>query len=162
MSIQVGDKLPSVKLKRLGAEGLEEVDTGDLFAGKKVVLFGVPGAFTPTCHKEHLPGFVARADDIRKKGIDDIICVAGNDPFVFKAWGEAHNAGGKVTMLPDGNAEFIKALGLDFDGSGAGLGTRCKRFSLTAEDGVVKALVVEDKPGDLTGTSADSCLSNLA
>lgn len=161
MSIKVGDKLPSVKLKRLGAEGMEEVDTANLFAGKKVVLFGVPGAYTPTCHKDHLPGFVARADAIRAKGIDDIICVAGNDPFVFKAWGQAHNVAGKVTMLPDGNAEFIRALGLDFDGSGAGLGTRCKRFSLTAEDGVVKSLEVEDKPGDLSVTSADSCLTKL-
>lgn len=161
MSIQVGDKLPSVKLKRLGAEGLEEVDTGELFAGKKVVLFGVPGAWTPTCHKNHLPGFVARADEIRAKGIDDIICVAGNDPFVFKAWGAEHKVEGKVTMLPDGNAEFIRALGLDFDGSGAGLATRCKRFSLTAEDGVVKSLEVEAKPGDLTVTDAGSCLTGL-
>ena len=161
MSIKVGDKLPSVKLKRLGAEGMEEVDTGELFAGKKIVLFGVPGAWTPTCHKDHLPGYVARADEIRAKGIDDIICVAINDPFVFKAWGDAHEVEGKVSMLPDGNAEFIKALGLEFDGSGAGLATRSKRFSLTAEDGVVKSLVVEEKPGDLAVSDAGSCLTKL-
>ena len=161
MSIQVGDKLPSVKLKRLGAEGMEEVDTGDLFAGKKIVLFGVPGAYTPTCHKSHLPGFVARADEIKAAGVDEIICVAVNDPFVFKAWGTELGADGKVTMLPDGNGALAKAMGLDFDGAGAGLGVRNKRFSLTAKDGVVETLEVEASPGDLSVSSADSCLAKL-
>jgi peroxiredoxin len=161
MSIQVGDKIPAVTIKRLGATGLEEVDTGSLFAGKKVVFFGVPGAFTPTCHKKHLPGYVANADAIKAKGVDEIVCMAVNDPFTLNSWGDALGATGKVSLLPDWNADLTKAMGLEFDGSGAGLGTRCKRFSMLVEDGEVKSLEVEAAPSDLTKTSAESCMLEL-
>jgi peroxiredoxin len=161
MSIQVGDKLPAVKIKHLTDEGLKEIDTGELFAGKKVVLFAVPGAFTPTCSKTHLPGYVAGADDLKAKGVDAIVCLAVNDPFVMHAWGEQHGVGGKVSMLPDGNGEFTKALGLEMDGSGAGLGTRSKRFSLVAEDGVVTSLSIEEKAGEVAVSGANTCLANL-
>lgn len=161
MSIQVGDKLPAVKIKRLGDQGMEEIDTGALFAGRKVVLFGVPGAYTPTCHARHLPGYVANADSIKAKGVDEIVCMAVNDPFVLKAWSEGLGAAGKVSILPDGNGEFTKAIGMDFDGSGAGLGVRSKRFSLVANDGVVESLEVEAKPSDLNVADAESCLTRL-
>lgn len=161
MSIQVGDKLPSVTLKHLTSEGLKEITTDDVFKGKKVVMFGVPGAFTPGCSKTHLPGYVAKAGDIKHKGVDDIVCLAVNDPFAMAAWSEHQGAGGKVTMLPDGNGALTRALGLDVDLSAAGLGTRCKRFSLVAEDGVVTSLNVEDKPSDITVSSAESCLASF-
>ena len=161
MSIKVGDKLPSVTLKRLTANGMEEVKTDDLFGGRKVVMFGVPGAFTPTCSNSHLPGYVAKADEIKGKGVDEIVCLAVNDPFVMKAWGEQQNVGDKVTMLPDGNAELTRAMGLELDGSGALLGTRCKRFSMLVDNGVVKSVEVEEKAGDVTVSGAESCSVSL-
>ncbi len=160
MSIKVGDKIPSVSLKRLGAGGLEEVQTDKLFEGKKVVLFSVPGAYTPTCSNEHLPGYVAKAEEIKGKGVDEIICLAVNDPFVMKAWGDVHQAEGKVTMLPDGNGAFTEALGLTQDVSVAGLGTRGQRFSLIVENGEVTAVDVEPGKG-LDVSSANSCLLKL-
>ena len=160
MTIKVGDSIPAVKLKRLGAEGMEEVDTGEFFKGRTVVLFSVPGAYTPTCSKEHLPGFVGKADDIKGKGVAEIVCLAVNDPFVMQAWGAAHGAEGKVSMLPDWDGNLTKAMGLDQDISVAGLGVRGKRFSMTIEDGVVKALNVEDGKG-VTVSGADACLTNL-
>ncbi|MFW6051403.1 MAG: peroxiredoxin [Myxococcota bacterium] len=161
MAIKVGDKVPSVTLKRLGDGGMEDVRTDDLFGGKKVVLFSVPGAFTPTCSNTHLPGFVAKADELKAKGVDEIVCLAVNDPFVMKAWGDAHGAQGKVTMLPDGNGELTRKLGLEMDGSGAGLGTRGKRFSMLVEDGVVKSLDVEEKASEVTVSGAEACLRAL-
>lgn len=161
MSIQVGDKMPSVTVKHLTSEGLKELRTDDLFSGKKVVLFAVPGAFTPTCSKTHLPGYVANADGIKSKGVSDIVCMAVNDPFVMHAWAEQHGATGKVTMLPDGNGELTRALGLEMDGSGAGLGMRSKRFSMVVEDGVVKSLDVEDKAGEVAVSGAESCMVKL-
>ncbi|WP_428263283.1 peroxiredoxin [Haliangium sp.] len=161
MSIAVGDKFPAVKVKRLTDSGMEELDTGALVAGKKVVLFAVPGAYTPTCHKTHLPGYLAKADEIKAKGVDEIVCMAVNDPFVMNAWGNELGAAGKVTMLPDGNGELTQALGLEMDGSGAGLGTRSKRFSMTIEDGVVKSLDVEEKASEVTVSGADSCLAHF-
>ncbi|HET6612231.1 MAG TPA: peroxiredoxin [Kofleriaceae bacterium] len=161
MSIAVGDKVPSITLKRLTDAGLTEVATDDLFRGKKVVLFGVPGAFTPTCHKSHLPGYIARAGELKAKGIDDIVCMAVNDPFVMKAWGESAGAGDAVTLLPDGNGELSRALGLEMDGSGAGLGTRCKRFSMIVDDGVVKSLEVEANAGTVDVSGAGACLARL-
>jgi glutaredoxin/glutathione-dependent peroxiredoxin len=161
MAIKIGDPIPSVTLKRIDASGLAEVTTDDVFKGRKVVLFSVPGAFTPTCSKEHLPGFVARADEIRSKGVDDIVCLAVNDPFVMKAWSEAHAADQKVSMLPDWNGDLTKALGLDQDISGAGLGIRGKRFSMLVEDGIVKSLEVEDGKG-VTVSGADACLTHLS
>ena len=160
MSIQVGDKIPDVTLKRLGADGMEEVSTGALFAGKKAVMFAVPGAFTPTCSAKHMPGFVNHADDLAAKGVEVIACLSVNDPFVMKAWQKDQQAGGVVEMLPDGNGEFTKALGLEMDGSGFGLGTRSKRFALIAEDGAVTELLVEEG-GGLEVSSAENVLSKL-
>lgn len=157
MSISVGDQFPSVTVKRLGDGGMEDVDTGALTKGRKVVLFGVPGAYTPTCHKEHLPGYINRADDLKSKGVDEIVCLSVNDPFVMKAWGEETGASGKVTMLPDGNGAITEALGLGVDMSGAGLGTRCKRFSMVVDDGKVTTLNVEENPGKLDVSSAEKC-----
>lgn len=160
MTIQVGDKIPEVTLKWLTATGMAEVNTAELFKGRKVVLFSVPGAYTPTCSKEHLPGFIARADEIKGKGVDDIVCLAVNDPFVMQAWGNEQGAEGKVTMLPDGNGAFTTALGLTQDISVAGLGVRGKRFSMLVEDGVVKSLGIEDGKG-VTVSGANQCLVDL-
>ncbi len=157
--IKVGDKIPSMTLKRIGSAGMEEVSTDVLFQGK-TVLFAVPGAFTPTCSMKHLPGFIDKADAFAAKGVDRVICLAVNDPFVMKAWSDHNKAEGKVEMLPDGNAEFTKALGLEMDGSGFGLGTRSQRFALYAEDGVVKDLEVE-KPGAFEVSSAEAMLAHL-
>jgi peroxiredoxin len=157
--IKVGDTIPSMTLKRIGASGMEEVSTDALFKGK-VVLFSVPGAFTPTCSMKHLPGFIDKAADFAAKGVDRVVCLAVNDPFVMKAWSDHNKAEGKVEMLPDGNAAFTKALGLEMDGSGFGLGTRGQRFALYAEDGVVKDLQVE-KPGAFEVSSAESMLAHV-
>lgn len=161
MAIEVGHTFPSVTLKRVGDGGLEDFDTGELTRGRKVVIFGVPGAFTPTCSNEHLPGFVRNADEIEAKGVDEVACLAVNDPFVMHAWAKSTGAEGKVTMLPDGNAELTAKLGLELDGSGAGLGTRCKRFAMIVEDGVVESLEVEDNPGGVSVSGAGACLKRL-
>lgn len=161
MSIQVGDKIPSVTVKHMTPNGLAELKTDELFSGKKVVLFAVPGAFTPTCSKTHLPGYVANADKLKAKGVDAIVCLSVNDPFVMNAWAEQHGAQGKITMLPDGNGELTKALGLEMDGRGAGLGTRSKRFSMLVENGVVKSLDVEDKAGEVSVSGAEACMVKL-
>jgi peroxiredoxin len=157
--IKVGDKIPSVTLKRFGANGMEEVSTDTLFLGR-VVLFAVPGAFTPTCSMKHLPGFLEKAGELKAKGIDRIICLAVNDAFVMKAWAEHNKVDGKVEMLPDGNATFTKALGLEMDGSGFGLGTRSQRFALYAVDGIVKDLQVE-KPGAFEVSTAEHMLERV-
>ena len=143
MTIKVGDTIPSMKLMMATADGPKEVATDDIFKGKKVVLFAVPGAFTPTCSARHLPGFVQNADTIKAKGVDTIACIAVNDAFVMGAWGKAQNTEGKVEMLADGNATFTKELGLEMDGSGFGLGTRSKRYAMVVQDGKVTALNVE-------------------
>jgi peroxiredoxin len=161
MAIKTGDKFPAVKLKKMGANGLEEFDTAEALKGKKVVLFAVPGAFTPACAQKHLPGYVANAASIKAKGIDDIICVAVNDPFVMKHWGDIAHTDGKVTMWPDGNGVLATALDLTFDGAGAGLGKRLQRFSMVIDDGVVKTLEVEAKPSDVELSGAEACLSKL-
>lgn len=161
MTIKIGDKIPSVMLKKLGASGLEEFNTAEAVAGKKVVLFAVPGAFTPSCDQKHLPGYVAQSDAIRAKGIDEIICVAVNDPFVMNHWGQSAGATDKVTLWPDGNGAFADALGLTFDGAGAGLGKRLLRFVMVLENGVVKTLDVEAKPSDVELSGAQACLVKL-
>lgn len=157
MAIQEGDRIPNVKVK---ATDMSDVQTESLFKGRKVVLFAVPGAFTPTCSAKHLPGFIEKADEIRKKGVDEIICMSVNDAFVMKAWGEERGAGDKVRLIADGNGDFAKALGLDFDGSGIGFGVRSQRFAAIVEDGVVKKLAV-DAGGKFEVSSAEAILAAL-
>ncbi len=158
MTIQAGDRLPETTLNKIG-DGVEIVDTRSLFDGKKVVLFAVPGAFTPTCSERHLPGFVERFEDFRAKGVD-VACVSVNDPFVMQAWGQSQNVPEGLLMLADGNGDFTRALGLEMDASAYGMGTRSKRFALYAEDGVVKQLHVE-APGEFRVSSADYVLEHL-
>jgi peroxiredoxin len=147
MAIAVGDKVPDVEVKTLGEDGMPKtVRTGEVLGTGKVVLFAVPGAFTPGCSKVHLPGFVEGADQVLAKGVDQIVCIAVNDAWVMDAWGKSQGAD-KITMLADGNAEFTKAMGLEFDGGGVGLGVRSQRYAAVIEDGVVKELDVEPNPG---------------
>ncbi len=160
MTINVGDKMPKGQFTRMGANGPEPVSTDDLFGGKKVVLFSVPGAFTPTCSAKHLPGFINQFDQLKAKGVDTIACMAVNDVFVMKAWGESSKAGGKVEMLADGNGDYARALGLELDASKFGMGTRGKRFSVIVQDGVVKSLNVEP-PGEFGVSSAEAALKQL-
>ena len=160
MTIQVGDTLPSVNLTMMTAEGPKPISLNELSAGKKVVLFAVPGAFTPTCSAQHLPGFIERSKAIKEKGVDLIACVSVNDPFVMKAWGEDRNVGEDVMMLSDGNGEFTAAIGLEMDGSGFGLGTRSQRYAMIIDDGAVSVLNVEQGPG-LDVSSADTVLEQL-
>ena len=160
MSIQVGDPIPAVTLKHLTEGGMQEISTDEIFKGKKVVLFAVPGAFTPTCSAKHLPGYVEQADALKAKGVDNVVCLAVNDPFVMQAWGKANSVGDKVLMLPDGNGTLTKALGLEMDGTAYNLGHRSQRFALVAEDGVVTQLHVE-KPGAFEVSSADYVLKQV-
>jgi peroxiredoxin len=161
MAIKVGDSLPAdLKLKEMGEGGPKDVSVGEIFKGKRVVLFAVPGAFTPTCSMKHLPGFLEQASAIRAKGVDDIVCLSVNDAFVMGAWGNANNAKGKVRMLADGNGDFTKALGLTLDASGFGMGTRSQRYAMVVKDGKVEQLLVEPGPG-LTVSSAEAVLSKL-
>ena len=160
MTIKVGDKIPSAKLRVMSSEGPKEVTTDELFKGKKVVLFALPGAFTPTCSAKHLPGFVQHADTLRKKGVDAIACLSVNDAYVMGAWGKDQKVGDKVMMLADGNAEFTRAVGLENDSSGYGMGVRSKRYAMVVDNGVVKALQVE-KPGSFEVSSAEAILKAL-
>lgn len=159
MTIAVGDKLPDVKLIKATENGPEAVQSGEYFKGKRVALFSVPGAFTPTCSAKHLPGFVEKAEELKAKGIDEIVGTAVNDPFVMEAWNKAAGSP-DITMLADGNAEFAKAVGLTMDGSGFGLGLRGQRFSMVINDGVVEQLHVE-APGEFKVSSAEYLLENL-
>lgn len=161
MTIKVGDRMPEGQFMVMGADGPEPVTTGDLFGGKKVVLFSVPGAFTPTCSAKHLPGFVDNAAALKTKGVDTIACMAVNDVFVMSAWGQSANVGDNVLMLADGNGTYAKALGLELDGSKFGLGTRGQRFSVIVDDGVVTHLNVE-APGAFEVSSAEAALQQLA
>jgi peroxiredoxin len=161
MTIAIGDSLPEATFRVLGSEGIDKLTTADIFAGKKVVLFAVPGAFTPTCHLKHLPGFIDNADAFKKKGVNTVACVAVNDPFVLDAWAKATGGMGKVLFLSDGNGEFTKKIGLDFDGSGIGLGTRSKRYAMLVDDGVVNALNIEDSPGVADVSTAEKLLAVL-
>jgi peroxiredoxin len=160
MAIREGDKLPAATFKRIGPKGMEDLTTAQVFGGKQVVLFSVPGAFTPTCSAKHLPGFLDKADAIRAKGVDTIACVSVNDAFVMDAWGKAQGVGDKVLMLADGNGEFARAIGLDFDGGKFGMGQRSQRFAAVVKDGVVKKLAVE-APGQFKVSSAESILESL-
>lgn len=158
MTIKIGDKIPSVTLKNLTAEGMQDLSTDSVFAGKKMVMFAVPGAYTPTCSAKHLPGYVQNLAAFKAQGIE-VACMSVNDPFVMRAWAEGQKADG-ITMLADGNATFTKALGLEMDGTAYGLGTRSQRFAIYAENGVVKAVCVE-KPGAFEVSSAESMLKTV-
>ena len=159
MTIAVGDKLPDVTLAKAGENGPESVQTGDYFKGKRVALFSVPGAFTPTCSAKHLPGYVEKAADLKAKGVDEIVCTAVNDAFVMGAWGKASGSP-DVTMLADGNGDFVNAVGLPLDGSGFGMGQRGQRFSILVNDGVVEQVNVE-APGEFKVSSAEHLLTQL-
>jgi peroxiredoxin len=160
MAIKVGDKVPSATLRYMNDQGMQTITTDELFKGKKVVLFALPGAFTPTCSAKHLPGFVGNAEAIRKKGIDTIACLSVNDAFVMNAWGKDQKAGDKVMMLADGNGEFSKAMGLTMDGTGYGMGTRSQRYAMVVDNGVVKKLNVE-APGAFEVSSAEAVMKDL-
>ena len=160
MTIKVGDKIPSMKLKHMTANGPAEISTDEIFGGKKVALFSVPGAFTPTCSAKHLPGYVEKAADLKKKGVNTIACISVNDAFVMDAWGKAQNVGDKVMMLADGSGHFAKALGVELDLNAMGLGTRAKRYSMLVDNGVVKQLNLEE-PGAFKVSDADSMLKQL-
>jgi len=160
MPIATGDKIPDEKVMVVTKEGFDLAQTGELLGKGKVVLFGVPGAFTPTCSDHHLPGFMIRAEELKAKGVDTVACVSVNDAFVMKAWGENQGVGDKVTLIADGNGDFTRAMDLVFDGSGIGLGSRSKRYAAIIEDGVITALNVESKAG-LDVSSAETILAAL-
>ncbi|MGO9756781.1 MAG: peroxiredoxin [Roseiarcus sp.] len=161
MTIKVGDHLPETTLRLITSDGPRPVTTGEFFKGRKIVLFGLPGAFTPTCHKNHLPGFIANEQAIKARGVAEIAMTSVNDPHVLKAWAAASGSDGKITFLADGNADFAKAAGLDFDGSAGGMGVRSKRYSMLVEDGVVKSLNIEDAPGKAEISRAENLLKQL-
>jgi peroxiredoxin len=160
MTIKVGDSIPSATLIKMTDDGPRPVTTEELFGGRTVALFSVPGAFTPTCSAKHLPGFIDNADAIKGQGIDEIVCISVNDPFVMGAWGKSANVGDKITMLADGNADFVTALGLTMDGSKFGMGTRGQRFSMLVKDGKVEQLNVEE-PGAFKVSSAEHMIEQL-
>jgi peroxiredoxin len=158
MTIQAGDRLPEVPLQQIN-NGVQTIDTHTLFEGKKVVLFAVPGAFTPTCSEKHLPGFIEHFDEFRQKGIE-VACISVNDPFVMQAWGQSQHVPDGLLMLADGNGDFTRALGLEMDASAYGMGTRAKRFAIYAEDGVARQVHVE-APGEFRVSSAEYMLSQI-
>ncbi|MFQ3664866.1 MAG: peroxiredoxin [Sphingomonadaceae bacterium] len=160
MTIQKGDKVPAATLMKMTADGPAPVSTDELFKGRTVALFAVPGAYTPTCSAKHLPGFIEKADEILAKGVDEIVCVSVNDVFVMGAWGKSAGADGKVTMLADGNGDFSKALGLTMDASRFGMGLRSQRFSMLVKDGVVAELNIEE-PGAFKVSSAEFLVGQL-
>ncbi len=161
MSIQVGDSVPAGSFKQKTAEGLEDISSDDLFKGKKVVLFSVPGAFTPTCSAKHLPGFVSQAAALKAKGVDTVACLSVNDAFVMDAWGQNQGVKDEVLMLADGSGDYTKVLGMELDLSGIGLGVRGQRFAMVVDDGKVTHLAVEPNPGELDVSSAESVLAAL-
>ncbi|WP_142848173.1 peroxiredoxin [Telmatospirillum sp. J64-1] len=160
MIIQPGQKLPKAVLREKTADGVQDVPTESLFAGRKIVVFGLPGAFTPTCSSKHLPGFVEKADEIKAKGVDEIICLSVNDAFVMDAWGREREVGGKIRMLADGSCDFTEKAGLVWDATERGMGRRSKRYAMIVEDGTVTHLVVDD-PGKFEGSSAEAILQAL-
>ena len=160
MTIAVGDRIPDVEIRVMGSDKPEPVRTGDVLGRGKVVLFAVPGAFTPTCSDYHLPGYVIRAGELRAKGVDTVACLSVNDPYVMDAWGDDQEVGDAVVMLADGNGTFTRAMGLESDKRGAGLGTRSQRYAAVIDDGIITTLLVEPT-GDLTVSSAESVLAIL-
>lgn len=161
MTIAVGDKLPDATFHIKPGNSVETTTTSDVFAGKTVAMFGLPGAFTPTCHASHLPGYMEALGKFTERGVDQIVCLSVNDAHVLKAWAEASDADGKILFLADGNADFSKAVGLDIDLGIAGMGVRCQRFSMLVKDGVVADLHIEPKPGEAIETSAEVLLKSL-
>ncbi|MAJ12128.1 MAG: peroxiredoxin [Thiotrichales bacterium] len=161
MTIQVGDKMPEGAFGVMTAEGPGQVTSEELFAGKKTVIFAVPGAFTPACSAKHLPGFIEKSDELKAKGVDNIACLSVNDVFVMGAWSKDQGAEGKVTLLADGNADYVTALGLQLDATGFGMGTRGERFAVVVEDGVVTQLHREAAASDVKASSAENILNNL-
>ena len=161
MPIAIGDRLPDAVLKIKTDKGIEDVPVRQLCQGRRIVLFAVPGAFTPTCQERHLPAFLDKLDELRARGVDEVACVAVNDPFVLAAWARATGAEGRIRLLSDGNASFTRALGLEFDGSALGLGIRSKRWVMLVEDCVVKALGVEENPGEVTVSGPETVLKAL-
>ena len=159
MTIKPGDRLPDAKFMVMTADGPKPIHTADVFKGRKVALFAVPGAYTPTCHKSHMPGFVDRVGEIEAKGVDAVVCTAVNDVFVLSQWAKDTGAEGKITMLADGSADFAKATGLEIDLTGFGLGIRSKRYAMLVDDGVVKVLNVEDAPPHHGVSSAETMCS---
>lgn len=162
MTIKTGDKLPDVQLMHLTDAGPAPISTEELFGGKTVALFAVPGAFTPTCSNQHLPGFIERSEELRAAGVDTIVCMSVNDAFVMGAWGKQQGANGKVMMVADGNAELTEKMGLSMDGSGFGMGTRSLRYSMIVRDGTVETVNVEQNPGQAVDSGAENLLSQLA
>jgi glutaredoxin/glutathione-dependent peroxiredoxin len=160
MTIKTGERMPSGTLKTMTADGPKDISTDELFGGKKVVLFSVPGAFTPTCSARHLPGFVEHADAIKAKGVDTIACMAVNDPWVMEAWGKSANVGNKILMLADGNGDYARALGLETDLRGGGLGMRGQRFAIIVDNGVAKSVLVE-APKEFKVSAAEHVLQQL-
>jgi len=160
MTIKVGDKIPSAKLQHKTKDGVQTITTDELFKGKKVVVFALPGAFTPTCSAKHLPGFVNNYNELKGKGVDTVACLSVNDAFVMSAWGKDQNVGDKVMMLADGNGDFTKAVGLSMDGTGYGMGLRSQRYAMVVDNGVVKKLQVE-APGAFEVSSAEAVLKAL-
>lgn len=160
MSIRAGERMPAGQFTTMGANGPEILSTDELFGGRKVVLFSVPGAFTPTCSARHLPGYIDNADALKAKGVDTVACMAVNDVFVMDAWGKASGAGDKVLMLADGNGTYARELGLELDGTGFGMGTRGQRFSIIVDDGIVSEINVE-APGEFGVSSAEHALTQL-
>ena len=161
MTIQEGDKVPEGGFMQMTSEGPAPVTSGDLFGGKKVVLFAVPGAFTPTCSAKHVPGFVAKADQLKAKGVDTIACLSVNDVFVMDAWGKDQSVGDKVVMLADGSGDYVSRLGLELDLTPRGMGKRATRFAMVVNDGTVEHLAIESNPGELTVSGADAILEKL-
>ena len=161
MTIKPGDKLPDATLMHLTDAGPAPISTEELFGGKTVALFAVPGAFTPTCSNQHLPGFIEKSEELRAAGVDTIVCMSVNDAFVMGAWGQQQGANGKVMMVGDGNAELTQKMGLSVDSSGFGMGTRSVRFSMIVRDGVLETLNVEQNPGQAVDSGAENLLSQL-
>ncbi len=161
MTIKVGDKLPEAAFNVMTGDGPGQMTTSELFDGRKVVLFAVPGAFTPTCHMKHLPGFITHAADLKAKGVDTIACVSVNDVFVMKAWADQSGGKDSITFLADGSASFTKAIGMELDASGFGMGIRSKRYAMLVDDGVVKLINEEDAPGKAEKSSAETILAAL-
>jgi glutaredoxin/glutathione-dependent peroxiredoxin len=160
MTIKVGDKVPSVTLRYVSPDGVQAVTTDEFFGGKKVAIFGVPGAYTRTCSERHLPSYVTHAEELKAKGVDTIACIAVNDQFVMDAWGKEHGAGGKIVMLGDGSGDFVRGMGLELDRTKEGMGIRTQRYAMLVDNGVVKVLNVE-QPGQFDVSSAEAMLKAL-